>query len=109
MSMEFVSFSVLTNYLRRFLQGYSTLIVSLTNLTRKDKPWEWTDECQKASEEVKYAMTNAPVLAPPELGKPFEVVSDASGFRLGAILLQDGHPVAFKSRKLLPAEQNYTV
>jgi hypothetical protein len=48
--------------------------VPLTNLTRKNKPWEWTSECQEAFEKVKHALTNAPVLAPPELGKPFEMV-----------------------------------
>jgi hypothetical protein len=69
----------------------------------------WTSECQEAFEKVKHALTNAPVLAPPELGKPFEVVSDASGVGLGAVVLQDGRPVAFESRKLSPAEQNYTV
>jgi hypothetical protein len=103
------SFLGLANYFRRFLQGYSKMVVPLTDLTRKNKPWEWTKECQEAFEKVKYALTNAPVLAPPELGKPSETVSDASGVGLGAVLLQDGRPVAFKSRKLSPAEQNYTV
>jgi hypothetical protein len=102
-------FPGLANYFRRFLHGYSKMIVPLTNLTRKDKCWEWTKECQEAFEKVKHALTNDPVLAPPELGKPFEMVSDASGVGLGAVLLQDGRPVAFESRKLLPAEQNYTV
>ena len=45
----------------------------------------------------------------PTDGKPYEVVSDASGIGLGAVLLQDGRPIAFESRKLSPAEQNYTV
>jgi hypothetical protein len=103
------SFLGLANYFRRFLQGYSSMVVPLTNLTRKNKPWEWTDECQEAFEKVKHGLTNAPVLAPPELGEPFEMVLDASGIGLRAVLLQDGRPVAFKSRKLLPAEQNYTV
>jgi hypothetical protein len=85
------------------------MVVPLTNLTKKDKRWEWTKECQEAFEKVKDALTNAPVLAPPELGKPFELVSDASGVGLGAVLLQDGRPVAFESKKLSPAEQNYIV
>jgi hypothetical protein len=103
------SFLRLANYFRRFLQGYSKMVVPLTNLTRKDKRWKWTEECQEAFENVKHALTNAPVLAPPELQKPFEMVLDASGVGLGAVLLQDGRPVAFKSRKRSPAEQNYTV
>jgi hypothetical protein len=103
------SFLGLANYFRRFLQGYSKMVVPLTNLTRKDMRWTWTSECQEAFEKVKHALTNAPVLAPPELGKPFKVVSDASGVGLRAVLLQDGRPVAFESRKVSPAEQNYTV
>jgi hypothetical protein len=103
------SFLGLANYFRRFLQGYSKMVVPLTNLTRKDKCWEWTKECQEAFEKVKHALTNAPVLLPPKLEKPFKMVSDASGVGLGAVLLQDGRHVAFKSRKLSPAEQNYTV
>jgi hypothetical protein len=103
------SFFGFTNYFRRFIQGYSKMVVPLTDLTRKDMRFIWTSECQGAFEKVKHALTNAPVLAPPEVGKPFEVVSDASGVGLGAILLQDGRSVAFESRKLSPTEQNYTV
>jgi hypothetical protein len=81
------SFLGLANYFRRYLQGYSKMFVSLTDLSRKDMRFIWTSECQEAFEKVKHALTNAPVLAPPELRKPFEVVSDASGVGLGAVLL----------------------
>jgi hypothetical protein len=81
------SFLGLANYFRRFLQGYSKMVVSLTNLTKKDKRWEWTKECQEAFEKVKHALTNAPVLAAPDLGKPFELVLDAFDVGLGVVLL----------------------
>jgi len=43
----------------------------------------------------------------PDFTKPFEVIADASLFALGALLLQDGKPIAFESRKFAPAECNY--
>jgi transposase InsO family protein len=97
----------LANYFRRFVQGFSTLVTPLTNLTRHSVVWKWTDNCQRAFDSVKVALTNAPVLASPDFEKPFEVVSDASGFGIGAVLLQEGRPIAFESRKLSGAEQNY--
>ena len=45
----------------------------------------------------------------PDFSKPFEVVADASKFALGGILLQEGQPIAFNSRKFNKAELNYTV
>ena len=43
----------------------------------------------------------------PDFTKPFEVITDASDFALGAILLQDGKAVAYESRVLNGAERNY--
>ena len=58
---------------------------------------------------MKHALTSAPVLALPDPGKPFELVCDASGFGLGAVLLQQERPVAYYSRKMTSAERNYVV
>ena len=63
---------------------------------------------QSAFDAVKTALSSAPVLALPDPDAPFEVIADASGFGLGAILQQNGRPIAYESRKLLPAERNYT-
>ena len=59
-------------------------------------------------------MVALPVLALPDLDKPFIVDANASDFAIGAVLLQVGddnleHPVAFFSRKMLPDETNYPV
>jgi hypothetical protein len=51
---------------------------------------------------------SAPVLVMPNFEKRFEVVCDASCTCLGDVLLQNGHPIAFESRKLSFAKKNYT-
>jgi hypothetical protein len=105
---QLCSFLGLYNYFRRFIQGYSTLVAPLTNLTRHDSKYNWTVECQEAFYKVKYALTHAPVLALPTFGEPFEVIFDASIVGIGAILLQKGRPIAFENQKFSPAEKNYT-
>ena len=102
------SFLGLANYFRRFIQGYSTMVGPLTSLTGKSTPWNWDEQCQAAFTKVKHSLVNAPVLALPNPDEPYEVICDASIIGLGAVLMQNGRPVAFESRKLTPAETRYT-
>ena len=83
------SFFGLCNYFKRFIQGYTTLVAPLTNLTRHDSKYHWTVDCQKTFDKVTYALTHAPVLVLPTFGEPFEVICNASIVGIGAIILQN--------------------
>ena len=74
----------------------------------KSDNFEWNADCDTAFDGIKHALCNAPVLALPDSNEPFEVICDACGVGLGAVLLQDGRPVAFDGKRLSPAEQNYS-
>ena len=86
----------------------------LTKLLKKDVPFTWTEDQEKAFQTLKHALVNAPVLAFPDYSKPFLLCTDASGIGLGAVLMQsddDGKKrvIAYASRLLNSAEKNYSV
>ena len=54
-------------------------------------------------------MTTAPLFKMPDPSRPFEVIADASKMAVGAVLMQDNHPICYASRKFIPAELNYSV
>ena len=69
----------------------------------------WSQECQQAFDTLKKAITEEPVFSLPDLNKPFELHTDASDFVIGGVLMQEGHPIAFESRKPNDTERRYTV
>ena len=81
----------------------------LTDLTKIDHSFEWTDAYESAFNGIKQDLTNAPLLRMPVFNKSFEIVSDTSDTAIGVVLLQDKHPIAFESRKLSKVELNSTV
>lgn len=110
---ELRSFLGLANYYRRFVINYARLASPLYRMTKKDVPWEWTEVETRAVAELKHALTSAPCLIAPDFKKPFILHTDASKLGLGAVLSQRDdsgceRPVAFASRQLNKAEQNYT-
>jgi len=101
------SFVGLAGYYRRFIEGFSKIMAPLTQLTRKDRPFTWTDKCEESYQELKRRLTNAPILVIPDVGKPFEVYCDASHLGLDCVLMQEKKAVAYASRQLKVHERNY--
>ena len=58
----------------------------LTDLSKKNAPFDWKVSRTPAFNDLKHALTTDPVLVVPDPGKPFELVCDASGFGIGAVL-----------------------
>ncbi|KAK6224224.1 reverse transcriptase domain protein [Colletotrichum tabaci] len=108
------SFLGFVNFYRRFLKGYSGKINPLIKLTRKDTTFEWTNEQDKAFEDIKQQVLSEPVLMIPDPRKPFELETDASDYAIGGQLGQrdeEGrlHPCGFFSKKLSGPELNYQI
>ena len=108
------SFLGFCNFYRPFIRGFAHVAKPLNELTKKDVEWNWGTRQEEAFQTLKARVTSEPVLAHPELDKQFEVEVDASGFAVGAVLLQrkaDGkkHPIAYYSATLNAAERNYDI
>jgi hypothetical protein len=108
------SFLGFANFYRRFIHDYSRLSLPLTSLLKKGVVFQWTPSAQNAFDELKKKFSSSPLLCVFDPSLPCVVESDASDFAIGAVLNQLGddqklRPIAFFSRKLLPAEVNYDV
>ena len=96
-----------TNYLSKFLPRLSDVCEPLRKLTLPDVEWFWTNLHDSAVQQVKRLITNAPVLKYFDSTKGVTLQCDASDKGLGAVLMQDDHPVAYASRALRDPETRY--
>jgi hypothetical protein len=101
------SFLGLAGYYRRFIPDFSRIAKPITELLKKEAKFVWGQKCEDAFHTLRQHLTTAPVLAQPNSSKPFDVYCDASGTRLGCVLMQDNRVIAYASRALRPHEQNY--
>ncbi|CAM8920450.1 unnamed protein product [Rhodiola kirilowii] len=99
-------------FYRRFKKDFSKKALPLSNLLQKDVPFEFTDQCRAAFDELKQALTSTPIIRAPDWSQPFEIMCDASDYAVGAVLGQkvDKKPVViyYASRTLDVAQKNYS-
>ena len=75
-----------TSYYRKFIKGYTKIIVPKEKLLKHDVKFKWTEECQQSLDTLKEKMVTAPILVFPDWKFPFHVHVDASSIALGVVL-----------------------
>ena len=94
------------NYLAKFVPNMSAVTDPIRK-RKEENEFVWTHEQNAAFEKIKNILTNDPVLRFFDVSNPITVRCDASNSGLGAVLLQEGKPIAFASRSLTDAETRY--
>lgn len=105
------SFLGIASYYRKFISNFSTTAFPLTNLTRKNQKFVWSEQCEECFKSLKNALISAPVLSYPTRDDPFILDTDASGYGIGAVLsqVQDGEErvIAYGSKTLSKTQMRY--
>lgn len=90
----------LAGYYRKFVRHFGLISRPLTDLLRKNVVFAWTSDKEDAFQALKHALISAPVLAMPDFTQEFEIETDASEKGIGAVLMQNKHPIAYLSKAL---------
>jgi hypothetical protein len=102
------------NFIRRFVPNFAERIKPMSALLKKDVAFRWDDKAIKSFEDIKDAISQAPVLISSNFSKDFIIFSFASQDTLAGVLMQKDadeyeHPVAFMSKVLRDSELNYII
>ena len=106
-------FCGMVNYLSMFLKDLQTKLIPIYHLTKKGVPFHWRELQQKAFEQIKKDLTEAPVLAMPNSEGHMVLVSDTSKIACGSALYQEQKGryrlIAYFSKKLPLSAQRYSI
>ncbi len=98
----------MVNYYHDMWQKCSEVLAPLTKLCSTITKFEWGEAQQAAFDQMKKIISREVLLVYPNFSQPFEIHTDASHMQLGVVILQNGRPIAFYSRKLNDAQKCYT-
>jgi len=102
------------NFIRRFISNLSSKVRAFSPLLKlkADQEFVWGKEQQLALDEIKNYLTNAPVLVPPQQGKPFRLYLSTDDMAIGLTLNQEfegrERVIYYLSRRLVDAETRYS-
>ncbi|XP_075521424.1 putative mitochondrial protein AtMg00860 [Primulina tabacum] len=83
---EIRSFVGLAGYYKKFIKEFSSVVVPLTTLTKKNAKFVWGPECQSSFDQLKQALNRVPVLDMLSEQGEFVLYTDASKLGLGSVL-----------------------
>ena len=104
---ELKTFLGFIQYLGMFMPNMATVSAPLRKLLEKNVAWHWDQDQEASFQKLKEMASSAPVLGYYDPSKPLSLSVGASFKGLGAVLLQDGKPIAYASRALTPAQERY--
>ena len=103
----------MVNFLATFLKHLQRHLVPIYNLTRKNTPFQWTEECEKSFRNIKTMLINPPILRMPDTSGKFRLMSDTSLLATGAALYQfqdnNYYIVGYHSKRMPDAAKNYSI
>ena len=106
---ELRSFLGMVQFYRDMWKQRSHILAPLTDLVGLGKKKiKWESKHQESFDRIKKVLAKETILNYPKFDRPFDIHTDASDRQLGAVISQDGKPLAFYSRKLSSAQRNYT-
>ena len=97
----------MVNYLSKYIPNMSSITEPLRELLKENIHWHWEDQQQRAFAAIKTVLTSNPVLKFYDSKKPVKISVDASCGGLGAVLMQDDHPIAYASRALTDTQKKW--
>ena len=116
---EIKQFLGLSGYYRKFVPRFANISRPLATLTKKDKKFKWTPECQKSFDLLKETLCGEPLLKYADTSKPYTLYTDASKFSWAGVLTEshttviDGkstttdHPATFVSSLFRGSQLNW--